>query len=152
MNIQEARIEQKKAETKSLMILFSSVLVAAIAWFVIEFFTDLFQQYSVLYALLVLIVILGVKFSSALEFLKPREFVGSINHMNTHVERVQKYASNQPGTKAGAEYMYMEMVATNDKGKTMSKNFLYKWNFDNLRENDKIVFLRFIEQPVLPEE
>lgn len=151
MSLREARERQKEIQTK--VIIKISLYTASILAFVfcIHFFTDLFGLYPALYALPVVLFLFALKNSRALEFLQPKEFIGTVKYCNIALEPQKKYASGQAGVGYDSyDVPMMQIIAINSQGRKYARDFQCRGNFGEFKEGDRIAVLRFIEIPLIP--
>ncbi len=148
ITIEEARIEQKKAQKKSLLILsISFPILAAICvglYFVgkQEFAISMFLSVFVL-----LYVAYKVKIS---EFLQVREYEGEVTYFNVRRERIKKTNSHQAGnTYDTYDVLFADMIIRDNKGKTRHKTFRYSKEYDKVKQGDKATVLRFVDKPLI---
>lgn len=149
MTLEEARQKQARLQKQTItkFSIYMTLIIAAFATLLA--FTDYFTKYSILYAIFLIFLYLTCKNSKIYYFFKPKEFVGEIIYCNVTVERVQAYASHQPGVKYTTNEVYMLDFIVKKNNKTVRRNIEYDWHWGDFYEGQTVVLLRFIDRPFL---
>ncbi len=148
ITLKDARIQQKKAQNKSVAIFLGS-LVFFTAVCVGLYFVGKREFYIGIYLSLLALLYVGYKVKFT-EFLRPKEYEGEVTYFNVRTERVKKNHSHQAGNTYDTYTIYVaEMLVKDNKGKTRYKNFRHTKEYDNIKAGDKATVLRFVDKPVV---
>ncbi len=148
ITIEEARIEQKKSQKKSLLILFISFLILSAICVGLYFVGK--QEFTIAMYLSIFVLLFIAYKVKVLEFLQVKEYKGEVAYFNVRRERIKKTNSHQAGnTYDTYDVLFGDMIVKDEKGKKRHKTFRYTKEYDNVRTGDKATVLRFVDKPVI---
>ena len=151
LTLEKAREIQGKRCKASLLMFGGFVLLSAVSWGVLFFFTDYLNQYRSLYVAFPVLWLIGAKVSRVHILLCRKEFTGKVVDSNIKMTTARRYGtSNQPGTTyAASEIPVLEITVENDVGKRVCKETPYQWAWGEYKPGQEVALLRFIDQPIL---
>jgi hypothetical protein len=148
ITLENARIQQKKAQKKSVTIFLGSIVLFT-AVCVGLYFVGKREFYIGIYLSLLALLYIGYKVKLT-EFLRPKEYEGEVTYFNVRTEQFKKVNSHQAGNTYGTYIIYVaEMFVKDKKGRTRYKSFRHTKEYDNIKAGDKATVLRFVDKPVI---
>ncbi len=148
LTLEEARLQQRANLRKSLLGFFGSVLLLSAACLGL-YFADVRALYiGIAVAFCVLVYVISR--TRVYELFSPREFEGEVTYFNVRTEMVKKYYSHQAGATYNSYTVFRaDISVTNKKGKTRYKTFRFADEYDDIRNGDKAILLRFVDPPII---
>ncbi len=148
ITIKEARLQQNKAQKKSILIVSISLLILTAVCVGVYFVGN--QEFTVALWLSVFVWLYIVYKCKITEFFKAKEYEGEVTYFNVRRERIKKTNSHQAGSSYDTyDVLFGDMIIKDNKGKTRHKTFRYTKEYDNVRAGDKATVLRFVDKPVI---
>lgn len=148
ITINEARIQQKKAQKKSLLTLCICFLVLAAICVGLYFVGK--QEFTFALYLSVFVLIYVAYKVKITEFFRVKEYKGEVTYFNVRTEQVKETNSHQAGTNYDTYTVFMaDIIVKDQKGKARHKTFRYTKDYDNVKPGDKATILRFVDKPVI---
>ena len=153
LTVEEARTIQAERRKKAVFSFalhgFCAVAIGIIACFTVGDKAG-GRVFPLIVAGLLLYLALSVKLSGFYMLFRPKEFTGTVTRIEAKEETVKKYMSSQPGVAYTADHIQkMEILVTNEKGKTIIHKFVLTDDYKELKLGDNVTVLSFIDRPVI---
>ena len=150
MTLKQAQAIQREKETQVIIKLIGFSSIVLVASFLLLYYTKMLEISSIFYLIPFAMEGIVIKKTGASTFFTPRIFVGKV--IKIDIYGVSEARVKGAGKGHGSNYnrfLEAELIARNEKGKTVLRK-LYNGDITaRLSEGDEIAFLRFIDEPIV---